>query len=495
MSNKILSFKVSYLLGVEENVLKRDYEEDFEESNNLEKFSTYKDAQKLRCLSRARMSVLRYNHLYGNNKDLRKITGQYLEKELAFLETQGIDLVNYFSSLSEIDYFNKITEFINEISYNVLRGLGIPRAEIINEVFNFPFLETNRFKSFLKSIKTLSCPNGMIFYNAVRIKQSLPYSLLSNKNLYFSAYSMQNKRYDGRLDLENGYDWETEVIEESKPINKFVQVLQDTTSGVVANVKKITENKYVNSIPLVDRNLLKFVEKEETEIFVDCDNSDFFKFVNFLRVLEGYDNITGVKLIVDLKSNFLWKVFNQLYNGTIPISIIQVKRIKENKSVADVVLTKEICESFYTRKLRQAIIVSSDSDFFGLITSLPEMSFCIAYTDGQVNDEYLGYLEDNKITVYNLIDLESEEVLDYYKDVCIEYLLAYTLAQTPATKWELSNISSIVNFHMTKETDLDFEEWYIRKKVSELMEEVKLSIKDFSTIINIRNISIDASVV
>lgn len=501
MSNKILAFKVAYLLGVEENVLKRDYEEDYEVSESLARFTEYEDAKKLRSLSRARLSVMRYNHLYVNNRDLRSITGPYLENELVFLETQGINLVNIFSELSEIDYFNKITEYIKGISYNVLKGAGIPRPEIINEFFNFPIFDTKDFKQFLKVLKTLSCPHGMIFYNGAKIKQSLSYSLLNNKNLYFSAYSMLCKRYDGRLDFEKGYEWDTKVIEPKvvEIPNKLIQVLQDRSSAIAPSVKKVTNNVtnklYTNSIPLLDRSMLKFIDKNETEVFVDCDNSDFFKVVNFLRVLEGYKTIKGIKLIVDLKSNFLWKVFKELYTGTIPVTIVQVQRIKENKSVADIVLTKELCESYYTRNLRQAIIVSSDSDFFGLITSLSDISFCIAYTDGQMNDEYLGYLENNGVTVYDLINLDSKEVLEHYKDICIEYLLAYTLVQTPATRWELSNISSIVNYHITKETDLELDDTYISEKVTELMNDVKLTLKGFATLITIRNISIDSSAI
>lgn len=503
MSNKILAFKVAYLLGVEDNVLNRDYSEDYALSNNLLKFCDYIGADKLRSLSRARLSVMRYNHLYSSNKDLKDITGPYLEKEIKLLEKQGIDLCKIFSESTEVEYFNKISDYINEISYAVLKEVGLPRPEIINEFFNFPIFDNKEFKQFLKSLKTLSCPHGMIFYNSHKIKQSLVYSLLNNKNLYMSAYSMLGKKYDCRLDTEYGYDWDTQVTEvEILVPNKFIDALKHNNAienplknkkSSAVSLINTTKEVFTNSIPLLDKEMLKFIESAETEVFVDCDNSDFFKFMNFLRVLEGYKTITSVKLIVDMKSNFLWKVFKELYKGTIPVTTIQVQRIKENKSVADVVLTKELCESYYMRNLRQAIIVSSDSDFFGLITSLPDISFCIGYTDGQTNEDYLDYLENNNVTAYNLVGLDSEEVLVYYIDICIEYLLAYTLAQTPATRWEISNLSNMINYHITKETHLKLEYKYIEEKVNKLIEDVKLSITGDCTIISIKNISINAS--
>lgn len=501
MSNKILAFKVAYLLGVEENVLSRDYADDYAISNKLSRFSGYTEAEKLRSLSRARLSILRYNHLYSENKKLQNITGPYLSKEIKYLESRGIDLCQMYSELNQVDYFNKLSEYIDEICINVLKEVGLPRPEIISELFNFPVFNSKDFQKFLKLSKTFSCPHGMIFYNSLNLRQSLPYSLVNNKNLYMSTYSMLGKKYDGGLDLEYGYDWDTDVkILDILMPNKFIASLKDNTQFEIcnplknSNISKLSfKEEYETSIPLSDKSLLKFIENNETEIFVDCDNSDFFKFMNFLRVLEGQTNIKGIKLIVDMKSNFLWKVFKELYRGTIPVTIVQVQRIKENKSVADVVLTKEICESYYTRNLRQAIIVSSDSDFFGLITSLEDMLFCITYTDSQMNDEYLCYLENNNITVYNLVDLESEEVFTYYVDICIEYLLAYTLAQTPAIKWEIPHLSQIVNFHLTKETHLKIEYKYIEDKVNKLMEDVKLSISGVSTIIAIKNISINAS--
>ena len=497
MSNKILAFKVAFLLGVEENVLKRDYAEEYEVSNSLARFSEYPEALKLRCLSRARLSVMRYNHLYENSKDLKYITGQYLDKELTYLESQGIDLAALFSQISEVEYFNKISEYIESISLNVLKSAGLPRPEIIKEFFNFPVFDVKDFKQFLRVLRTLSCPHGMIFYNGIKIKQSLSYSLLNNKNLYLSAYSMLCKKYDGRLDLERGYDWDTAVVEEIKEFkatSKLVQSLQYKMSVATPIKRPVVTTSCVSGINgALDKYVVKFLEQTETEVFIDCDNSDFFKVVNFLKVLEGYKTIKGIKLIVDLKSNFLWKVFKELYQGTIPITTVQVQRIKENKSVADVVLTKEICESYYTRNLRQAVIVSSDSDFFGLITTLSDLSFCIAYTDGQMNDEYLGYLESNNITSFDLMTLDSQDVYEMYKDICIEYLLAYTLVQTPATKWDIENISETVSYFISKETDLELDESYIECKITELMEDVTLSLKGLSTVITIRNISMDAS--
>ena len=54
---------------------------------------------------------------------------------------------------------------------------------------------------------------------------------------------------------------------------------------------------------------------------------------------------------------------------------ILIERVKESKSLVDIKLTARACQEHYINKVDSFIIVSSDSDYWGLISSLPDARF------------------------------------------------------------------------------------------------------------------------
>ena len=56
---------------------------------------------------------------------------------------------------------------------------------------------------------------------------------------------------------------------------------------------------------------------------------------------------------------------------------ITIERIKQNKSLVDIKLTARACQEHYENKVDSFIIVSSDSDYWGLISSLPKARFLL----------------------------------------------------------------------------------------------------------------------
>lgn len=53
------------------------------------------------------------------------------------------------------------------------------------------------------------------------------------------------------------------------------------------------------------------------------------------------------------------------------------ERVKQNKSLVDIKLTARACQEHYQNHVDSFIIVSSDSDYWGLISSLPEARFLV----------------------------------------------------------------------------------------------------------------------
>ena len=56
---------------------------------------------------------------------------------------------------------------------------------------------------------------------------------------------------------------------------------------------------------------------------------------------------------------------------------MMIERVKSNKSLVDIKLTARACQEHYRNNVDSFIIVSSDSDYWGLISSLPDARFLV----------------------------------------------------------------------------------------------------------------------
>ena len=56
---------------------------------------------------------------------------------------------------------------------------------------------------------------------------------------------------------------------------------------------------------------------------------------------------------------------------------IEIERIKESKSLVDMRLATGVCREFFQNKVESFVLVSSDSDYWALISSLPEARFLV----------------------------------------------------------------------------------------------------------------------
>lgn len=494
-----IAFKIAYLLGVESNVLSREYPMEYKLSNDLKKFDSYKGVNELRSLVRLRQSVIRYLEYYlkGEGSTISIMSDRYMDKEIEYLNGRGIDieLIYYYRGL--IGYFNVLSFIINNISEGVLNNIGIPNTEVLKEYFYYPEFTNSSLVSFSKKIKKWSKPHGVVLYKGDKIIKVLSYSLKSNENIFYSIYSMIGKRYDESINFSDFNGWydnknnieviSTELIleiEGNKPID-LNKVLKDTNHNIVI------ENKNF-SIPVFTNGIKAYLTKD-VEMFVDCDNTEFFIFFNFVLGVESVTKIKSIYLFADKKSNFLWKMFKSMYQGHIDIQVISVDRIKDNKSVVDLVLTKTVCECYYTKGLSKAILVSSDSDFFGLIHSLPEIDFMVAYNKERVNEEYLQFLREKHIPYIDLSNLNIKSIVDSYKDISIKYLLGYSMALTPITKWDDNYLVDLVHYLINNETSVVVDNTYVAQKVKEYKEKASISLKGSEIEIKIEEVVVTTS--
>lgn len=140
---------------------------------------------------------------------------------------------------------------------------------------------------------------------------------------------------------------------------------------------------------------------------MDCENSDPYKLSATLRRLNrAYtDKITSIILFDDVHTATAWSILERF--TAIPVEHILIERIKQNKSLVDIRLTARACQEYYENKVDAFIIVSSDSDYWGLISSLPKAQFLVMIEHDKCGPDMKAALVNSGIFYCYLDDFYS----------------------------------------------------------------------------------------
>jgi len=155
---------------------------------------------------------------------------------------------------------------------------------------------------------------------------------------------------------------------------KFVTLLYEANEDYFTDMSKVTD-----AGEQTKAGIYRFLEQSErVAVVVDCENSDPFKLYATLNNLNQealLDKISKIILYNDVHTTTAWKILERFTQ--IPIEHILIERIKENKSLVDIRLTTGTCREYYTNNIDAFILVSSDSDYWGLISAMPEVRFFV----------------------------------------------------------------------------------------------------------------------
>lgn len=138
-----------------------------------------------------------------------------------------------------------------------------------------------------------------------------------------------------------------------------------------------TEMSRVSDVSVqVKGNIYDFIsESKKVVIVVDCENSDPYKLYATFKNL-NYEYISKISLVIlfdDIHTASAWSILSEF--TSLNVEHIVIERVKEDKSLVDMRLALRVSEEFYRNNVDSFIIVSSDSDFYGLISSLPDARF------------------------------------------------------------------------------------------------------------------------
>lgn len=108
--------------------------------------------------------------------------------------------------------------------------------------------------------------------------------------------------------------------------------------------------------------------------YTDYENSTY-TVVSKVAYLIGVQKRIFENEYDDIHTTSAWKILERFTQ--IPIEHVLIERIKENKSLVDIRLTTGTCREYYQNNVDSFILVSSDSDYWGLISAMPEVRFFV----------------------------------------------------------------------------------------------------------------------
>ncbi len=180
---------------------------------------------------------------------------------------------------------------------------------------------------------------------------------------------------------------------------KFLKILYRQFRDEFQDISKVKD-----ASESVKTNIYDFIKNNEsTVIVVDCENSDAYKLASVLKQLDQneIERIHKIMLYDDIHTTRAWSFIKKITN--IPVEHILVDRIKENKSLVDMKMCAGVSASYYRDNISSFILCSSDSDFWGLISSLPEANFLVMIEYSKCGPDIKNALIENG-TYYCSID-------------------------------------------------------------------------------------------
>lgn len=158
---------------------------------------------------------------------------------------------------------------------------------------------------------------------------------------------------------------------------------------------------------------------------VDCENSDPYQ---LCAAIKGLDpdvtaKIQKIMLFDDVHTVNAWKILEGYTQ--VPVEHIMTERVKQSKSLVDIELTAHTCMEHYKNRVDSFIIVSSDSDYWGLISSLPDARFLVMVEREKCGPDMKAALANSGIFYCYIDDFYSGNSEDIKKNALFRELYRY----------------------------------------------------------------------
>jgi hypothetical protein len=146
------------------------------------------------------------------------------------------------------------------------------------------------------------------------------------------------------------------------------------------------------------RNIYGFVDaSEQTVALVDCENCDPLKLCAALQSMQP-ETLAKIKKIIlynDVNASSAWNLLQKHTKATIEHQMSE--RVLTGKSLVDVMLVAGCCKEHYVNKVDSFLLFSSDSDYWGLISSVSTAKFLVMVEQNKVSGEIVQKMIDSDI--------------------------------------------------------------------------------------------------
>lgn len=211
---------------------------------------------------------------------------------------------------------------------------------------------------------------------------------------------------------------------------------------------------------------------ERAVILVDCENTNPFNLYAALADLEDrlLSVVSKIVLYNDVNTSIVWeRVKDEL---SIPVEHIMTERILDHKSLVDTMLVVGACKEYYENNADSLIIVSSDSDYWGLISSLKDAKFLLLVEREQCSVRLRSALQEEDILYCFLEDFPSGKS-DELRELSIYRELRARIDSNEGLKLNLKEIISNIIFDIRAESSEAWEDEIYKKIKRSLRIEVE----------------------
>lgn len=198
-------------------------------------------------------------------------------------------------------------------------------------------------------------------------------------------------------------------------------------------------SKYHDAVEGTKENIYEFIQdSSRVVIVVDCENSDVYKLYGVLKNL-NQDQLSKIEKIIlydDYHTSCGWDWLEKFIY--IPVQHEEVERVTNWKSLVDIKMTAGVCEAYYKDHIDSFILCSSDSDFWGLISSINEARFLVMYEYSKCGQAIKDALTEKNIYHCSMDDFYTGNAGDLKKKVLLSELKKLTSDILGKSGWELT---------------------------------------------------------
>lgn len=208
------------------------------------------------------------------------------------------------------------------------------------------------------------------------------------------------------------------------PFNMYVRRVPENLGNILVNDRRFVidylypihgatfdqKSKVTTASLETTGNIKEFLqESEHTVLVVDCENSDPYKLYSTLQNMQESEIAKISKIIMynDARTSSAWQQLKHFIHN---IDEKMTPRVKNDKSLVDMSLAVGVCKAHYEEGISSFILVSSDSDYWGLIRQMPDCRFMVLLEKEKTSAAIKSILKEHEILYADINDFCSADL-------------------------------------------------------------------------------------